>query len=220
MKKPMKAVAYVLVTVALLTPLFKAPAALAESELFGEEMRKKVAIYQRDMARIENKLNEITTMVSTFTQIAPNGERSTGVFYLSRPGRLRWEYKEPTPLQIIAKGSVLVYFDVELDQVSHVSLDDTLANFLTREKIRFDDEDIAIQGFTRDNSEVAVTVAKKQVPEEGQLTLVFGSTSLEMQRMEVVDSTGNRTQIFFESSVYGVPVDEKLFVLPKFRGAN
>ncbi len=194
--------------------------ATAQSDLYGDGMRKKVAIYQRDMARIEESLNRITTMVSTFTQIAANGERSTGVFYLSRPGKLRWEYKEPTPLQIIAKGNVLVYYDVELDQVSHVSLDDTLASFLTREDIRFDDKDITVQGFTRNEQEIAITIVKKASPDEGALTLVFGSTTLEMQRMEVLDATNNRTQIFFESGVYGVPVDEKLFVLPKFRGAK
>lgn len=183
-------------------------------------LQKQFDIYQQDMARIEKRLNEVSTMVSTFTQIAANGERSTGVFYLSRPGKLRWEYKEPTPLQIIAKGSMLVYFDVELDQVSHVSLDDTLANFLTREQIDFSDEDIQIQGFNKSESEIAVTIAKKNAVEEGTLTLAFGSTSLELARMEVTDAAGNRTSIFFESSVYGVPVEDKLFILPKFRGKN
>ncbi len=212
----MKLNIYVLLLMVFSVSVFvNAKARAADSE---DDIAKKTAIYQQDMARIEGQLNSIDTMVSTFTQIAANGETSTGVFYLSRPGKLRWEYKEPTPLQIIAKGNMLVYFDVELDQVSHVLLDDTLASFLTREHIRFDDDDILIEAFNKTESEIAITIAKKDAPSEGMLTLAFGSTSLEFQRMEVVDATGSRTSIFFESSVYGVPIEDKMFILPKFRG--
>jgi outer membrane lipoprotein-sorting protein len=209
---------FLLITVAALQT--SVSAAIAEDSLYADSMQNKVNIYQQDMARIESALNAITTMVSSFSQVASNGEASSGTFYLSRPGKLRWEYIEPSPIRIITKGKMLVYYDVELDQVSHVSIDDVLASFLTRETIRFNDEDILVTGFTKDAAEIAVTIVSKEKPEESSLTMAFGSTSYELQRLEVVDATQKRTQIFFESSVMGVPIDEKFFTLPKFTGSR
>lgn len=202
----------------LLLSLLMALPAHAQSDLYSDAMRKKVEIYQRDMGRIESWLNHIHTMVAKFTQVAPNGERSTGTFYLSRPGKLRWEYDPPSPITIIAKGNVLTYYDKELEQVSYVSLDDTLANFLTRREINFADKDITITAFTKDNTDTAVTIAKSSNKDEGSLTLVFDSKSNELQRMEVTDATGKETKIYFDTIVLDVPLDEKLFTLPKFRG--
>ena len=46
----------------------------------------------RDMARISAYLNATTTVEGGFVQIAPNGETSDGKFFISRPGKIRFEY--------------------------------------------------------------------------------------------------------------------------------
>ena len=42
----------------------------------------------RDLARISNYLNGVTTLEGNFVQIGHDGELSEGLFYLRRPGRI------------------------------------------------------------------------------------------------------------------------------------
>ena len=103
-----------------------------------------------EIKKIENYLNKIITMSADFTQVDPDGNISTGIFYLKRPGKLRWQYNEPNIITIIANGTLITHYDEELDQVSHVSAGDSLLTFLTRLKIQFT-KDIAVKKFKKAN---------------------------------------------------------------------
>lgn len=177
--------------------------------------REEVSTYRNDMQRIEDYLNRINTLVSNFTQVDTDGVRSDGTFYLSRPGKLRWEYFPPSPVLIIAKGSLLTYYDKELDQVSYISLDESLSGFLTRQHISFASDDIKILRFEKENNRISVTIAQKKSEEEGELTLTFREDVIELLGMSVLDAIGKRTDITFTTVVYDKPLEDKLFVLTK-----
>jgi outer membrane lipoprotein-sorting protein len=177
----------------------------------------QIEIYKNDISRIEQYLNGIKTFVSPFSQEDSAGKKSDGTFYLSRPGKLRWEYSPPTPILIIAKGSLLTYYDSELDEVSHVGLEDSLSGFLTRDVISFSDEDIEILKFTKEKGDMNVTIAQKGKEEEGALTLTFDANKVELKQMTIVDSIGKETRVWFDSPVYDKPLDKALFTLPKVK---
>lgn len=182
---------------------------------------QKIAIYKDDLKNISGYLNAIKTFVSPFTQTTMSGGVSTGMFYLSRPGKLRWEYDPPVPLLIVAKGSLLAYYDSELDEVSHVGAQDTLAGFLTRKIISFDDPEIEILRFDKDDQYTAVTISQTGKEDEGQLRLMFRNSPIELARMVVLDAVGEETQVDFTSIVNNAPLDNSLFRMPrtKKRGA-
>ncbi len=48
--------------------------------------------------------NSVRMMSADFTQIGADGRQTTGKFYLQKPGRLRFVYDAPSPLEIIADG--------------------------------------------------------------------------------------------------------------------
>lgn len=48
--------------------------------------------------------NGIRTMVADFSQVGADGKRTTGKLYVSKPGRMRFEYDRPSPYEIIADG--------------------------------------------------------------------------------------------------------------------
>ncbi|MDE3060750.1 MAG: outer membrane lipoprotein carrier protein LolA, partial [Pseudomonadota bacterium] len=77
-----------------------------------------LAPHEKTIHRIEDYLSNLTTIVSDFTQVAPDGTLSTGKFYLKRPGKMRWQYNPPTPILMVSSGSELVYYDIELDQIT------------------------------------------------------------------------------------------------------
>lgn len=173
-----------------------------------------LATNSADIDKIEQYLNNINTLTAPFEQEDSTGGRAEGMFYLSRPGKLRWDYYPPTPILIVAKGSLVAYYDKELDEVSHVSLDNTMAGFLTRSKISFGDDGVKILGFEKDNGQIRITISQNKKEEQGNLTMVFDEKNTELLRMEVVDSIGKTTIVRFQTAVYNKPIDKSLFSLP------
>ena len=53
-------------------------------------------------------------MVGEFVQVGPDGSKTQGQVYLQKPGRVRFEYDDPRPIELIADGSSLVVRDRRL----------------------------------------------------------------------------------------------------------
>ena len=53
----------------------------------------------------------ITTMVGKFLQVDTQGQRIEGVFYLQRPGKIRFKYNPPSREEIISIGSGFYVID-------------------------------------------------------------------------------------------------------------
>jgi outer membrane lipoprotein-sorting protein len=165
-----------------------------------------------DIARIEQYLNSITTLTANFTQIAPDGAESSGLFFLSRPGKLRWQYNPPVPILIVANGSVLSYYDSELKQLSHTSPSSSLAGFLTRKTIRFSG-DIIIEELRKDSGLIRLTISQKDKRDQGKLTIIFNNNPLLLKKLIVSDSLGQQTTIMLSNIAQGSVLDNKLFII-------
>lgn len=182
-----------------------------------EQKKQNVESHSADIQKIEQYLNGITTLAAPFIQEDSEGTKAEGMFYLSRPGKLRWDYYPPTPILIVAKGSLVAYYDKELDEVSHVSLDDTLAGFLTRPKISFGDDGVKVLNFEKKTGEIRITISQNNKEEQGNLTMIFDEKVKDLVRMEVIDSIGKTTIVQFQAMVYNKELDKDLFVLPRVK---
>lgn len=72
---------------------------------------------------LENFLANTGTLQANFQQTLRTGEgevlqQASGQFYLSRPGRFRWNYTEPYEQIIVSDGKRIWIYDVELAQVT------------------------------------------------------------------------------------------------------
>lgn len=186
----------------------KAPAFLSD---------KQLSPYFHTIDRVEAYLSSLTTVVSEFMQIAPDGSLTNGKFFLQRPGKMRWQYNPPTPVLMVSNGSELVYYDYELEQVTHLPLDSTLIGFLAQEKIRFDDK-VGIQEFEEKDGVIRITVAQRDKPGDGQLTLEFSDNPLLIRNMIVRDASNQLTTVSLNNARFGVKLDPKLFVFIDPRG--
>jgi len=176
---------------------------------------EEIAIYKNDIERVEKYLNGIDTLIAAFSQVDSAGNATEGTFYLDRPGKLRWQYYPPSPLLIIAKGSMLTYYDKELDQVSHIPLEDSISGFLTRDNIRFISKDIEIISYEKTDDEIAITISQKGARDNGELTLIFTNKKIELKKMQILDAIGKTTDIYFSTLIYGKPIDRDLFIFNK-----
>ena len=78
-----------------------------------------------DISKIENYLNSITTFKSNFLQTASTGERSGGILFLDRPGKMRVQYDEPSPILLVSDGAYVIYVEKNLEQISHLPISQT-----------------------------------------------------------------------------------------------
>jgi outer membrane lipoprotein-sorting protein len=161
--------------------------------------------------RVENYLSGVKTIVADFTQIAPDGALASGKFYLSRPGKMRWQYEPPTPILMVADGKFLVFYDYELDQTSYIPLQETLAGFLARENVKFGG-DVIVTNLETGAGSLRLTVVQKARPDDGTLTLEFADNPLQLRNMKIVDTAGQETTVSLANARYGQKLDNALFV--------
>ncbi len=57
------------------------------------------------LAQANAYFNGITTLTGSFMQIGADGRRIGGKLTLAKPGRLRFDYDQPSPLEVVADGT-------------------------------------------------------------------------------------------------------------------
>ncbi len=164
-----------------------------------------------DVARIQEYLNAIRTVRARFTQTSSNGQVAEGELYISRPGRLRIEYDPPVPVLIVSDGTWLIYFDRELQQVSHLPLGSTPADILTKADIALSGDDLTITGFEAKAGLLRVSLVRTKDPLSGRVTLVFNENPVILRQWTIVDAQGVETHVSLDATRFDVPLNPNLF---------
>ena len=84
------------------------------------------------VAGLEATYGKFSDLRAEFSQVAHNKSlgqdiKAEGVVYLKKGGKMRWDYKRPTPQQIISDGASLWVYTPELNQVNTGSAPKALA---------------------------------------------------------------------------------------------
>ena len=91
--------------------------AAKEAKLSAEE---KAAI-----EKITTYFNNFRYLNGEFVQRGPSGHFSQGMFYMSKPGRLRFEYAAPNPFLVVADGTYVIIKDRRMKRADHYPLSAT-----------------------------------------------------------------------------------------------
>lgn len=166
---------------------------------------------QAEIDRAEEYLNGVTTLKAHFMQVSPDGSTTDGTVYLSRPGHLRLDYEPPSPIQVIADGHFLIYFDKELKQVSYLDLDASPAGVLVRAKVKLSGEDLKVTKVAHQPGVLNITVIKAEDPGQGSITLVFTQSPFQLRQWQVTDPQGQITTVSLFDAETGVAIDKNLF---------
>jgi outer membrane lipoprotein carrier protein len=83
-------------------------------------------------AWLQRYLEGFGSFQAEFRQLSSNPARdrtqeSGGTLYLQKPGRFRWEYRQPNEQLIVCDGEKVWLYDVELEQVTVKKLDESLS---------------------------------------------------------------------------------------------
>jgi hypothetical protein len=75
--------------------------------------------------KISNYLSSVQTMVGNFVHIGPDCRRVDVNFSIQKPGKVRFQYNPPRPIDMIADGSSLVVRDRSLEMSYYFPLSQT-----------------------------------------------------------------------------------------------
>ena len=163
-----------------------------------------------ELHRIATYLQNIRTMTATFHQAVANGGAASGHVWMSRPGKMRFQYDPPNELLLLADTFYLYSWDPELKSMQKVGLKSTPAWFLLRDPISFS-ADIAVTRFEHSGNTVRVTVVQAAEPNQGSLTMEFTENPLVLRQWTVVDQKGKTTTVTLSDLQFGMALDPNLF---------
>jgi outer membrane lipoprotein-sorting protein len=165
-----------------------------------------------DLQRIEIYLNEMKTLRAEFLQVSSNGAVATGKLLMQRPGKIRFEYDPPSPIMLISDGYFLRYIDKDLEQVTHIWLEDTPIGFLLDDNLKLSGG-ITVTKFKKNANLLTITIAKSKKPEKGTVSIVFSDKPLALEKWMIKDAQGITTTITLNNRERPLKIDPRLFEL-------
>ncbi|NWG91776.1 MAG: outer-membrane lipoprotein carrier protein LolA [Parvularculaceae bacterium] len=171
------------------------------------------AVADRALSYIES----LTTLAGTFVQTAPSGAVASGKFYLRRPGQVRFDYDDPSPITIVATQGMVYVENSELETTDSYPLKKTPLRFLLSKKI--DIGDATLKAVERMPDAVAITYASSEEETEGEITLVLSAPTLKIEQWAVKDAEDGVTIVALQGVTAGGAVDNRLFRAPDAGGA-
>ena len=174
---------------------------------------------------LQQRLNAIRTMTATFSQIVKAKQRevsrSAGSMALARPGRFRWQTKDPMEQLIVADGKNLWVYDVDLEQVTvkkqGKSLGGTAALFLSgyNDTVSRDFEVTSHSKGSKDYFDLK-SISNQANFQQVKLTFV-GET---LSAIEFVDQLGQHTDVTLKNIKTNPSLASKLFEFKTPKGVD
>ena len=180
---------------------------------------------------IEGAYGRMTDLKAEFTQTAFNKSLNqtipaTGKVYLKKGGKLRWEYAEPTPQQIVSDGKTIWIYTPTLNQVNTGPAPEALAgpagSFLSGlGKLR---EHFSVrllnpaQPKDADGNVVLDLTPKQPLPTLQRLILAFDPNGWRLRKAVVYDQFENTVTMQFTNLAINSGIDDKLFAFDPPKG--
>lgn len=167
------------------------------------------------VAAAQKYLNGITGLTGTFVQTA-GGNTQRGTFSMLRPGRVRLDY-DNMPIQLIADGADLYFFDRSLDQITTVPMTSTPAGILVRKNIDLQNADINVMETNQGNETFSLKMNLRGQEGIGNMTVVFDQNPIRLNSWSVIDATGAKTDVAFYDLKPKTNFDSDYFQIQRHR---
>jgi outer membrane lipoprotein-sorting protein len=165
------------------------------------------------LERISAYLSSLQTTVGKFVQVGPDGGRTEGTFYMQKPGRVRFQYNPPSPIDIISDGSSVVVRDRKLATQDLYPLSQTPLRYLLAERIDLL-RDTDVVSVSADDSFATVVIEQKQLlVGTDRLMIMFDAKDLTLKQWTITDPQGFDTTVAVYNLDSTKKPDPNLFVI-------
>ncbi|RCL02933.1 MAG: outer membrane lipoprotein carrier protein [Candidatus Tokpelaia sp. JSC161] len=157
------------------------------SSAHAQENNSQVHTEAIQAQKVANHFSKIHTMTGDFLQFNSRGERTHGTFYLERPGKIRFIYKD-SPLRIISDGQFILVKNTKLNTLNLYPLQKTPLNLLLSDKIDLRNNLIEFKKEAR-----AITIVLNS--NNSIIHMIFHPKTYELQQWSMIDQQHIETTI-------------------------
>ena len=150
---------------------------------------------QNLLDRISLYLSSVQTLVGTFVQIGPDGARTTGSFYIQKPGKVRFAYNSPSPIDVVADGSYVVVRNRDLDTQDLWRLSQTPLRYLLADHIDLLHDTNVVSVSTDDKFATVVVEENQVMVGTSRVSIMFDAKDLTLKQWTVTDPQGLNTTV-------------------------
>jgi len=174
---------------------------------------------------LQNKLNAMHSMTAQFSQVVKAKKHqvssSSGTMALERPGRFRWQTREPMEQLVVADGQKMWVYDVDLEQVTVKKQDKGLGGTAALFLSGYDDSVTKDFNVSQSKSGGTLTFDLKSKSSKDsfqQMKLVF--TLDKLTALELHDQLGQVTYVKLTNIKSNPQLPAKLFQFKPPKGVD
>ena len=173
-----------------------------------------------DKARIKKAteyLQALATGQGRFEQTDFKGRRTTGNWYIARPGKMRFEYDPPYSLLIVSDGKNVNMWDPRLQSFDSYPLSETPLSLFLARQIRLD-QGVVVTAVSSNAQGFILKARDRRKSVEGNITLGFsqsGDGAVGLREWTITDAQNRATTVQLTSFTRDSGLNPSLFVLNK-----
>jgi len=145
--------------------------------------------------KISTYLSGMRQAVGKFVQVGPDGRKTQGELFVQKPGKLRFEYDDPSPIQLIADGTSLVVRDRKLATQDLYPLGQTPLRFLLSDKVDLLRDTNVVGVYSDDIFSTVVIEERQALGGKHKLMLMFDAKDLTLKQWTITDPQGFDTTV-------------------------
>ncbi|KAA3516808.1 twin-arginine translocation signal domain-containing protein [Agrobacterium vitis] len=162
--------------------------------------------------RIADHFASVKTMMGEFVQFGPRGEQTAGKFYIERPGKLRFNYEQPSPMRVISDGRNVAIGNLKMKTWDVYPLSKTPLSLLLSDRIDLGHQ--MVRQVKEEQDLTTIVLGDKSIFGDQTITLMFDPKTFELRQWTVTDAQGKDTSVMIFNVQQGVNFDEKVFEVP------
>ncbi|PIK73346.1 hypothetical protein CS379_08945, partial [Methylobacterium frigidaeris] len=139
--------------------------------------------------------NGVTTLTGNFVQIGADGRKIGGKLTLAKPGRLRFDYDQPSSLEVIADGTSVAVRDRKLATQDLYFISQTPLKFLLRDKIDLA-RDLTVTDVAAEPGGIRIVLDDRStLGGTSRIALYFDDAMKTLSQWRITDPQGYQTTV-------------------------
>ena len=163
------------------------------------------------LTEISTYLNSLKTARGAFTQINDDGSISSGTLFISRPGKMRFEYDPPEQALVLASANAVVIIDKKSNHPPETyPLNRTPLSLILARQVNLGQARM-VTGHDFDGTATIVTAQDPKNAEYGTIQLSFTDNPVQLRQWVINDANGGQTTVVLGEFETGVQLQNRLF---------
>ena len=162
--------------------------------------------------KIADHFASVKTMSGEFVQFGPRGEQTGGKFYISRPGKIRFNYEAPSPMRVIADGRSVVIGNQKMKTWDIYPLSKTPLKLLLSDEIDLTGK--MVRDVKEEADLITIVLGDRSIFGDSTITMMFDPKTYDLRQWTITDAQKKDTSVMIFNVKNGLPMDDKVFAIP------